>query len=266
MGDYWNPAPLGGATVAWTGRNLVHSPVGIFCAEWNNPFPEKTISSIDVIGNLTATQFVVVAISGGIIKNKGQGATTVSDWHLSEFADGEVRNHTPGGGPLKAGTPSPTLEGTNGLKFENGQALTGETKAIPGLAGFGTQPFAVRMTFCPLAKPTSPCGGLFEVCGYGTNGFRLTLGGSMKLAIEVWPGPGFSSKTVFEIGRTYTVEMRFDGTYATLLVDGQTDTMKEMAMPAPYDGPIRIGVAAGKDYFYNGTISQISISKLPADH
>ena len=265
VGDYWNPAPMGGATVAWTGRNLVHSPVGIFCAEWSNPFPEKVIASIDVIGNLAPTQFVVVAISGGAIKSKGPRPVVVSEWQLSEFADGTVRNRIPGGSVLKAGSSAPTLDKANGLKFENGQSLRGETKALPGLGGFGKEPFAVRVTLCPLSKPVAPCGGLFEACGYGKNGFRLTLSHDMRLGLEVWPGPGFSSKPVLEVGRSYTVELRFDGAYATLLVDGQTDTMKEMAMPASFDGAFRIGVAAGKDYFYNGTISSISVSKLPAE-
>lgn len=266
VGDYWVPEPISGAAVAWTGRNLVHSPVGIFSAEWSNPYPNKTIAAIDVIGNLAPTQFVVVAISGGVIKGNGPRTEVISEWQLGELAAGAVANHTPGGGALKAGPAAPTPSPGRGLQFEGGQSLTGETKELPGLGAIGSQPFAVRMTLAPTAKPGGYCGGLFQAMAYGTSGFRLVLGGDMHLSTDVFTAAGtahISSKMVLETGRSYTVELRFDGTYATLVIDGQTDIMKEMALPAPYAGPIQIGVAAGKDYFYNGTISNLAILKLP---
>ena len=266
VGDYWVPQPISGAAVAWTGRNLVHSPVGIFSAEWSNPFPNKTIAAIDVIGNLVPTQFVVVAISGGVSKNHGPRAEAVGEWQLGELAAGAVANHVPGGGVLKAGASAPTPAPGQGLQFAGGQSLTGETKELPGLGALGSQPFAVRMTLAPAAKPSGFCGGLFQAMAYGTSGFRLVLGGDMRLGTDVFTAAGaahIGSKLVLETGRSYTVELRFDGTYATLVIDGQTDTMKEMALPAPYAGAIQIGLAAGKDYFYNGTISNIAVLKLP---
>lgn len=267
VGDFWNPAPISGAAVAWTGRNLVHSPVGIYCAEWTNPFPDKVVESIDVTGDLAPTQFVVVAISGGVIKNNGPRAEVVSDWQLGSFASGVVPNRIPAGGSLKAGDRAPSPDNGGGLKFEGGQSLGGETKAIPGLGDFGSHPFAVRMTLSPSAKPGGFCGGLFEAGSYGKTGFRLTLGNNMKIGVELFSADGIknlSTRTVLETGRAYTVELRLDGTYVTFLIDGQTDTMKELPMPAPYSGPFRIGVAAGKDYFFNGTISNIAVLKLPA--
>lgn len=68
VGDWWNPAPQTQAQVAWTGRNLEHSPVGMYLTSWTNPTPGKTIRSIDVIGNQSGAQFVVVAITAGVEK------------------------------------------------------------------------------------------------------------------------------------------------------------------------------------------------------
>jgi len=267
VGDFWVPEPISGAVVAWTGRNLVHSPVGIFCAEWNNPFPNKNIVGMDVIGNIVPTQFVVVAICGGVVKNGGPHAETVSDWRLGEFTAGAVANHVPGGGALKATSLSPTLEPGKGLKFEGGQTLMGEVREIPGMGAMGSSPFAVRMTFTPMAKPTGYCGGLFQAMDYGKAGFRMVLSKDLRLDTEVFTAAGpqsISSKQVLDPGRTYTVELRFDGTYATLIIDGQTEIMKEMPLPAPCRSIIQIGTASGNGYNYIGTISDISILKLPA--
>lgn len=269
VGDYYSPKPLGGATVAWTGRNLVHSPVGIYCAEWTNPYPDKVVATLDVIGNLAPTQFLVVAISGGIVTSKEPRAEAVSEWQLGEYAGGEVRNRIPGGDVLRAGDCAPGIVANttvHALKFENGQSLVGRTESIPRLGGFGKQPFAIRMTISPTSRPGGFCGGLFEAAVYGKTGFRMTLGNDMKLGVEDFSDTGIqclSSRTVLEIGRRYTVELRFDGTYATLLIDGQTDAIKEMPMPAPFSGPFRIGVAAGKEYFFNGIVFSASIWKLP---
>jgi len=68
VGDWWNPAPQSLAQVAWSGRNLKHSPVGMYLTSWTNPTPGKTIRSIDVIGNQSDAQFVVVAITAGVEK------------------------------------------------------------------------------------------------------------------------------------------------------------------------------------------------------
>ena len=267
VGDYYSPKPIGGSAIAWTGRNLVHSPVGIYCAEWTNPCPEKIITTVDVIGNLTPTEFVVLAISGGVATGKAS-AEVVSEWRFGEYKDGAIPNRISGGGILKAGDAAPTLTGGSGaaaMKFENGQCILGQTTAIPRFGGFGKAPFAIRMTFSPTAKPGAFCGGLFEAAAYGKSGFRLTLGNDMKLGMEAFLHQGIgrmNTRTVFEPGRTYTIELRFDGAYATILIDGQTDVIKDMALPEPFSGSFRIGVAAGKDYFFNGTISSVSILKL----
>ena len=266
VGDYWVPEPISGAVVAWTGRNLAHSPVGIFCAEWSNPFPNKTIAGMDVIGNLVPTQFVVVAICGGVVKDGGPRAETVSDWRLGDFSAGVVASRVPGGGALRATSQPPTVDQGKGLKFEGGQTLTGEVREIPGMGNIGSRPFAVRVTFSPAAKPGGYCGGLFQAMDYGKAGFRMVLSKDLRLETEIFTaaGPGnIGSKQVLDPGRTYTVELRFDGTYATLIIDGQTEIMKEMALPAPFRGMIQIGTASGNGYNYNGTISDISIMKLP---
>ena len=244
--------------------------MGIYCTEWTNPFPNKVIATVDVIGNLAPTQFVLLAISGGVITSKNPRAEAVSEWQLGEYAGGLVRNRIPGGDVLKMSGSAPgivTDAGSHAMNFEHGRALVGQTESIPQLGSFGKQPFAIRMTFSPTAKPSGFCGGLFEAAAYGKSGFRMTLGNDMRLGVEVFSDSGIkglNSRTVLETGRSYTAELRFDGTYATLLIDGQTESIKEMPMRAPFTGSFRIGVAAGKDYFFNGTISTISIWKFPA--
>ena len=222
---------------------------------------------MDVIGNLISTQFVVVAVSGGVINNGGPRPVTVSDWRLGDFSEGAVANHVPGGGALKATPLAPTLDPGKGLKFEGGQTLMGEVREIPGMGAIGSSPFAIKMTFTPTAKPTGYCGGLFQVMDYGKAGFRMVLSKDLRLDTEVFTAAGpqnISSNQVLQPGRTYTVELRFDGTYATLIIDGQTEVMKEMVLPAPCRGLIQIGTASGNGYNYIGTITDISILKLPA--
>ena len=70
VGDWCNPQPLPNGKMAWTGRNLEHALVGITLSEWTNPNPQKAITSIDLIGNLSPAQYVLLAISGGELTGK----------------------------------------------------------------------------------------------------------------------------------------------------------------------------------------------------
>lgn len=65
VGDWWDPEPLPQARVAWSGRNLVHAPIGIYLTEWKNPHPEKVIEAIDIVGARSSAQWVVLAITAG---------------------------------------------------------------------------------------------------------------------------------------------------------------------------------------------------------
>lgn len=66
LAEWWDPTNLPAAKVAWSGRNDMHSPIGIFSTPWENPYPEKVITSIDAIGNLGNAQVVLLAITGGV--------------------------------------------------------------------------------------------------------------------------------------------------------------------------------------------------------
>jgi hypothetical protein len=66
LAEWWDPSNLPAANVAWTGRNNMHSPIGVFSTPWENPYPEKIITSIDAIGSLSEAQVVLLAITGGV--------------------------------------------------------------------------------------------------------------------------------------------------------------------------------------------------------
>lgn len=66
IAEWWDPSNLPAAKVAWSGRNNMHSPIGIFVTPWENPHPDKTITSIDAIGDLGNAQVVLMAITGGV--------------------------------------------------------------------------------------------------------------------------------------------------------------------------------------------------------
>ncbi len=49
IGDWWNCRDLPEAWVGITGMNGLGHEVGLFAAEWKNPYPEKTIVSMDFL-------------------------------------------------------------------------------------------------------------------------------------------------------------------------------------------------------------------------
>jgi hypothetical protein len=272
ISEWWNPKPLSKAKVAWTGRNLMQSPIGIYVTEWANPHPEKEIASIDMIGNLTPTQVVLLGITGGIAADDKNRQTILGDWRMGDFVDNAVPNQIKDGPALKNEDPKnpptvTTLDGLPALHFHGGQSVTGDFKFLPESGGLGDgKPFSVKMILCPDALPSGYCGGLFEA-GYG-GAFRMTLGSDMKIGVESWVGPGkeerfFGSTAPLEIGHTYNVEVRFDGTYGALLINGQVDKMIVMGLPSPSKNQFNIGVAGGTNYFFNGSISRVTICALP---
>jgi hypothetical protein len=272
ISEWWNPKPISGARIAWTGNNLVASPIGIYSTEWKNPYPDREISTIDLVGNLSITQVVVLAITGGAAPAGTKKTTLYGDWKFNNFVGGKVPNSVSGGGDLVASAPAPVPVANHGLRFVHGAQLSGDLKKIPGLGGMGEgKPFAVKITFTPEAKPSGYFGGLFQAMDYGRAGFRLELDQQMKAVVEIFLNGspdgrrGLESRAPLEFGRTYTVEVRFDGTYATLLIDGKVDQMQEMTLPGVYNGEFDIGVAGGTHYFFNGTIEDLSLMGLASN-
>ncbi len=66
VGGWWHPkankAP--DAKLAWKGKNGMGVTVGVFCYAWNNPYPDKTITAIDVISYNMNFVPAVIAITG----------------------------------------------------------------------------------------------------------------------------------------------------------------------------------------------------------
>ena len=272
ISEWWNLQPVPGAKVAWSGQNLVHSPVGIYATQWINPHPEKPIATIDVVGNLSPTQIVLLAITGGTIKDPAAKGQVLSDWKMENFDGKSVPNQVPQASPLSAGTLAPTLIETSGkrrLHFQGGQSLSGNLKDVPSMGGLGEgKPVAVRTTFTPESAPRSPFAGLFQAASYGKSGFRVMLDPRMKVVVEIFTGEepgghrGVSSSVPIELGRPCTVEVRFDGTYVTLLINGQVDKMEKSALPAPFSDGFLIGMANGKNYDFTGFIDEVVIAGL----
>jgi hypothetical protein len=195
----------------------------------------------------------------------------LSQWNLSNFDGKQVPNLVEDGGPLIVGNTSPTAvtEGElKGLHFEAGQSLQVQSHLLPGMGGFGEehQPFSLEVVLSPSSLPSGYWGGIFEAMVFEQSGFRMSLDQHRKIAVEVFCSDGtrnlLVSRSVLELGRAYKVEIRFESHSATLLIDGRTDAEKEMPLPAPYQGNVAIGTTGGTDYFFNGTISEITLRAL----
>jgi hypothetical protein len=267
IGDWWNPTPLPKSAVAWTGRNLKHSPIGVWMTPWENPHPDKIIESIDLQGNLGPSQLVLLAITGGV-ETDDDGSETLSKWDFSEFRNGMVPNAIPGMPPLKSGTMPPTLSKDDlqpGLQFQHGQSLGGTTSKIPGF--LDGSPFKLSVLLTPQEKPDGYHGGIFQSMRYNQAGFRVVLQKStMKLNVQIFTGPKqakfLNSKAPLTLGHDYRMDLVFKNGKAYLYLNNKLDECIDTPPPAPCPEPLRIGVASGKDYNFNGIIKEIAISKL----
>lgn len=191
------------------------------------------------------------------------------DWKFADYSDRILPSQVSGGAELKLSEDSPSaptmaeVAGTKGLRFREGQYLTGSWREFSVEEG---KPFTVTATIVPEEKPPGAYGGIFEACGYQHSGFRIVLTQDFHVAVEIFVGVGeenhhgITSRAVLEPGKPATVGVRFDGALVTLIIDGVEDNVVDMAFPAPFDGPIRVGMAAGENYFLNGIISEIKIS------
>ena len=265
--DWWNPAPLPSSQVAWTGRNLMHAPIGLWVTPWENPSPDQPIASIDLVGNLTQAQIVLLGITGGVSAG-GPPERLAALWRLADAADGKVANQVPGGPPLTLGKPAPTpyrAEGHAGLHFEHGHNVTADTHKLPALTHGG--PFSLEMSLMVEQPPPGYMGGLFQAARYGTAGFRLVYYQNLKLGVEIFPPGGkpayLVGQTALTPGRFYRVKLVFDGQRAQLLLDGKLDASIDTAPPAPCDAGLQIGVAAGNRYELVGVVEEVAI-RAPA--
>ncbi|WPJ95621.1 glycoside hydrolase family 2 TIM barrel-domain containing protein [Coraliomargarita algicola] len=272
ISEWWKPQPLSQAKVAWSGRNLGQSPIGIYSTPWSNPHPEKEIATIDMIGNLSPTQVVLLAITAGVNLDLQQAGEVLAEWQLGDF-DGEyVPSRVDHAGRLTARTPAPTRveqDGKSMLHFQDEQSLSGRIADLPQQGGLGSgQPFAVKVVFTPEAKPTGYFAGIFQAAQYGQRGFRMLLDQRMKLVLEIFSDSeeakrwGITSSVPLELGRSYTAEVRFDGSYVSLLIDGRVDSMVQAGLPTPFNGDFLVGDASGADYYFTGFIESLWIRSL----
>ncbi|MCY3023640.1 MAG: hypothetical protein NTW87_32065, partial [Planctomycetota bacterium] len=261
ISDWWNPQPLSGAQVAWTGRNAKTAPLGIYSMPWDNPNPDKRIVAIDVLGNLAQTQLVLLAVTLGADES---GARTVAAWDCGRFANGNVPASI-GNEPL-SGQGAPVAIGPRtGLRVAGGQCLIGKLGAGPLAEG---KPVAIEVEVAPGGKPGGYYGGLVECGSYQTSGLRLVIGQDLRVVVEHWGGPGPDKATYLKTreplptGRFSTVRYEHDGKQARMLVDGQVQEVKDCAPPAPWKGDVRIGMAGGKDYWFDGVIGAVRFLAL----
>lgn len=262
INDWWNPQPMSGAQVAWTGRNAKSTSIGIYSMPWDNPYPEKPIASIGVISAQAGTQVTVLGITLGVDTG---GARAAGAWDCGRFANGKLAASV-GGQELTGDGTLTTIGNRSGLRLKDGQHLSGKLPATPLATG---APLAIEIDVAPDGKPGGYCGGLLEAGSYDTNGLRITISQDLKVCVENWTGAGHD-KTVYLVareplptGRFSAVRFEHDGKEGRLLIDGQVQALKACALPAPYAGGIQLGLASGKNYWFNGVIGNVRILALP---
>ena len=259
ISDWWNPQPVAGAQVVWTGRNEQHAPIGIYLMPWTNPTPDKAIASIDVVGSLAETQVVLLGITLGLEEGSEH---TMASWDCGTFVDGKVQGV---GSPLQ-GTGTPAVLGKRALlKLAGGQSLTTELTTGPLTAG---TPVALEIEVSPDGKPGGYFGGLVEAGSYQHAGLRMLLRHDLRVVIEHFAGEGpdhatyLVSKEPLTVGQLSTVRYEHDGHHARLLINGKLDALADCPPPAAWSGRMTIGVAGGKDSFFNGAVGLIRLVAL----
>ncbi|HEY3330840.1 MAG TPA: glycoside hydrolase family 2 TIM barrel-domain containing protein [Capsulimonadaceae bacterium] len=269
LSDWWDPKPLAGSRVGWSGRNPMHAPVGLYVTEWTNPHPDKTIASIDLEGNLAQAQIVLVGITAGVESSAGDAAAPpAAAWDFTNVTGGTIPNTVSGGAPLKFFTwnnpPQPVVLPGAGVRFAHGSSAEGTVKGIPGIGDATPWTLGVDLTID--AKPDGYCGGVFQAMQYLKAGLRLVVSQDLKLTAELYQADGkgryLTSSAPLTAGRDYKVKVSFDGAKAMLYLNNHLDAVIDSPVPAAYNDGCQIGVAGGKDYNFNGVIRSVSITPL----
>jgi hypothetical protein len=218
-----------------------------------------------VVADLSPSQFVVLGITGGTTDEHVAKGEPIAGWMLSDF-NGHIVADRFGSADLLAGDPPPGPGESGGLNFREGQRLKGKTSSLPE-GGIGGEPLSLRVRFVVAEPPVGALGGLFQAATYNENGFRLLIDKKLRIGVEVFHPEGnlyLTSSESVAPGVPMDVEVRFDGTYGTLLVNGRESAVKEMPSPLRFQGEIMVGNASGKDYGFQGTISEVTLHRLPA--
>ena len=63
IADWWNPADIPGAEIAWSGRNDM-ALIGVYLYTWENPRPEMPIEKIDFLSADAGPILGLIAVTG----------------------------------------------------------------------------------------------------------------------------------------------------------------------------------------------------------
>ncbi len=258
VGDWFDPIPLPKASVAYTCKTLGGHIVGVWEMPWENPFPSKTITSINVKSDMSPIQLMLLAITGGrLVAHPSEVDKPLADWDMKAYKDNKIAS---GSAVLAAGKKAPE-QVADGLRFADGSSLEGELK-LPELKG---KPFMFSADFTPEGKFNSIWSGIFQGLGFRIFVSRWGDTKAVKLNVELYVGGKsefLESRTALEPGRRYHFDLKFDGRRVVLLRDGKMDN----AMPCPLlggeGGPIRVGVLSGIDSGYFGVIHRLAVRPL----
>jgi len=269
IGDWCPPQRLQSAKIAWIGYNRVLPQVGVYLTSWENPYPKKTIKSIDIIGALADSSLAVLGITIGNFANSDNKFKVIANWDFRKPKDGIVRD-TVSGIPLTPREDNPDKHkfhfGKDGVNLHGKQYFTGNMNNLKDFDP--TNDFEIKAKFSISTPPQRGKGsyGLFQAMEYMHSGFRIFIDSNKRILVEIFPSPGKSlylrSNVILMLNQIYTLQVRFEKETTSIFINGKLDSMISSPLPAPYKkGLFMIGHASGSGYF-EGTITNISILNL----
>lgn len=190
---------------------------------------------------------------------------TVASWDCGAFADGAVPPVSVGQ-PLKGEGVVATIDGHRMLSVEHGQCLTAPLENGPLASG---KPVAIEIEFTAVALPDGYHGGLIEAGSYSDSGVRIMYQHDQRISVEHFTGKDpvyLVSPEPVALGRFTTLRYEYDGARARLLLDGKVVVQTDCPPAAAWRGSLRVGVASGDKYNFNGAIGKLRILAIPAGH
>ena len=245
VGDWFHMQQYSNCKIAWTGKNLISSSVGLFMAPWENPHPEKVIRELRIKAGLSDCAYVLVAITTAA-KETGNSSDGLRKQVYAQFDFSKEPSSALELLPHK----KPPEKVRSGIRTGKGTYLL--YRPSKPLREMLKKPFGIVLEFTATDKPDGYCAGLFE-----PSSFRITLNRhSMKFTVETFDQAGkrvyFSSRDPVTLNQRVKFELRADGRRMILYRDGKLDTIKDLPLPMKDLRTLRFGVAGGKDYNFNG--------------
>ncbi len=66
VADWYRPQRLPNAKVGWTGSSLKLSPIGLYVAGFDNPYPDKEVTSLDIVSAKASGIPGIIALSTAV--------------------------------------------------------------------------------------------------------------------------------------------------------------------------------------------------------